>query len=113
MPIANHRMRGWLIQLVKEFGKAIIAIVLVVGAMIGYAWFAERPTQQFCSDIVPSSTPESVISLARLRNLPVHDYPNEDPHLIVVVNHDSPFFRFACRVTFSNGVAEALTGADD
>jgi hypothetical protein len=104
---------NWLIRLIKEFAKAIVAIVLLFFAMLLYVWFDERPTERFCSDVKSSATPESVISLARSRGLPSHEYANQHPHLIVVDNHDSPFFRFACRITFTASGAEAVAGADD
>lgn len=106
-------MLNWLNQLLKEFAKVIVAIVLIFCAILLYVWFEERPTQQFCSDVKSSDTPESVISLARSRGLPSHEYVNEHPHLIVVYNHDSPFFRFACRITFTASGAEAVAGAGD
>jgi hypothetical protein len=106
-------VRDWLTRFTKEFAKAIVAMVLVVSAMLLYGWFEERPAEQFCSEMTPSATPESVVALARSRGLPAHEYANEHPHLIVVDNHESPFFRFACRITFAAGGAKAVAGADD
>ena len=86
--------------------KAALAIVLVFGLFI-IAFVAIDHTKssrlrEFCSSIQDQRSAELVIAQAKERGFPVFP-PTEKRPVVSVLNHKSPFFRYECAVTISDG----------
>lgn len=90
-----------------RIGKAILlvtAIVLVTG-------LADRSYEQylvgrFCNGIPENTTPHSVIELARKEKYSVLNLLEQRGEL-VITNHESPLWRFACSLMYENRVITA------
>lgn len=99
---------------VVRFGlKFVAAVALLV--LVGYALteYYEHPVKAFCAQLSADATPASVIAQAQERALPAYDMMKERG-VVSVLNHKSPYFRFACDVGFENGhlVSKSVIDAD-
>ena len=101
----------------RELLKALLAILLVFGLAIGAFLLTDHAKssdlREFCSSITAQRSAQEVIAQANEHGFPVFP-PTEKRSVISVLNHRSPFFRYECTITVSNGhVIRAQINAAD
>jgi len=101
-------MRAFVVGVIKF----VAAIAILVGGGVAFTYYKQYPVKAFCSEIPHNSTPDTVLRLAKQKELPVVDVLKT--RNVIVLNQDSPFFRFACEVEFKNNkqVVKHVIAAD-
>jgi hypothetical protein len=94
-------------NLVKKIAKGflnLLVVVLIFNAILWLVvWFTMRPANKFCENVSPNDNYENVKSKAKAQGYRTYDYKNDGVLVLKIPTQDSPFFRMACVVTFSNG----------
>lgn len=103
----------FLYKLFKESIKIIIAIAILVTSALIYNWYIQRSAKLFCDNIKSSDTVESVIAFANKKGHQTSQHQDGARNRIVISTQDSPFFRFACRVEFNNGILQSTQVVSD
>ena len=89
-------------QFIKATGKILFALALVVVGVMAYDRFNSQPLRSFCSSLSVGSTPEFVLMAAKEEAFVTFDAIDR-VGVISFLNHKSPFFRYECRISFSDG----------
>jgi hypothetical protein len=103
----------WVNKLLIAVAKILIAGVVFFGALFIYGYYQARPVKAFCAEVSKDTTPTEILALASKMELPVFDLMKEK-NSIVVLNHNSPMFRMACKIEFKDNkiISKGVTGAD-
>lgn len=86
---------------------ALLALTLLLSAAAMLDWFLRRPVQSLCAALKPDTTPELLVKEANRLGLRSFDH-SQTRGYVRVLNHDSPYFRFAREASFDHG---RLTGS--
>lgn len=100
----------------KRFLKSIlqiiiVAIILIASAAI-YGYFQTTSIIEFCKELPELTTPEQLIKLGKKKQFPVYNHLKKSG-FIIVSNHDSPYFRYYCKIHFKEDkmvLKEAIVG---
>ena len=82
--------------------KALLVILILLLLLWAVLWFIARPANKFCNNLSATDKYENVISKARALGYRTYDFKRDKGLVVKISTQDSPFFRMACVVTFSN-----------
>jgi hypothetical protein len=83
----------------------LIGLVFYVGLNMLLRYKAHS-MESFCRGISPDASPASVLAQAKTMGFPAYEVIKERG-VIAVLNQRSPYFRFACEVSFKDSHVEA------
>ncbi|GEM_PF-3463507 len=89
-------------KLVKGASKLLLVVLILMLGLAGFTWYQKRPIQAFCDCISSTATPAAIIFDARTNGFIVFDNRAQRSE-VLILNQRSPFWRFACIVTFKDG----------
>ena len=104
---ATQLLLGIVVKLALVLLKLLL-VILVLGILLQtFTWYVSRSAEEFCDNLTNSDNLESVLNKAEALGYRSFSYQREDGLLVKVPTQDSPFFRMACVVTFTDGVISA------
>jgi len=95
-------LKGIAFSVAKGIGKIVLLLLLLFVTLGAYTWYKERPIRKFCDNISATATPGSILADAQAEGFLTHDNMAQRGE-VLIVNQRSPFWRFACVVTFKGG----------
>jgi flagellar basal body-associated protein FliL len=101
-------------RIAKGLVQIVIAMVVLVVAINGYAAWTASPVKQYCSELKPGMSFEVAVSLAKKYDLFTPFVNQDTADQLIVLNQKAPVFRYACKATFVDGKFSSATsyGAD-
>ncbi len=95
---------SWIIKkLFRGILKLLFVLLLLVLAVWLVTWYSMRPANQFCDNVLSTDSIENVMTRASEQGYKFFEYKRDDTHVVKIPTQDSPFFRMACVITYSNG----------
>jgi len=82
--------------------KLLFVLLLLVLAVWLVTWYSMRPANQFCDNVSSKDSIENVTARASDQGYNVFEYQHDDTQVVKISTQDSPFFRMACVITYSN-----------
>ncbi|MFT3734341.1 MAG: hypothetical protein QM776_04870 [Rhodocyclaceae bacterium] len=79
--------------------RIVAGLLLLFGAAQLLGILPSHSIRTLCNDLPVTATPEMMMELARQRGLVAHNFSNH----VTVLNHNAPFFRYACTADFEAG----------
>ncbi|MFD1245080.1 hypothetical protein [Paralysiella testudinis] len=100
-------------KFLKAVGKIFLVLALVVVGFIAYDRYNSQLLRSFCGSLSVGLAADAVLTAAKEKNFVIFDLIDRIG-VISVLNHKSPFFRYECRVSVSNGqITSAQINAAD
>ncbi len=83
-------------------------VMVVIGILIqGFTWLVSGSANDFCESLGDNDNLESVVKKAGELGYRTFSYDRGEDLILSIPDQDSPFFRMACVVTFTDGVITA------
>ena len=95
---------GLLVKLASVLFKLLVALFVGVILLYLFTWYITRSADEFCDSLTDSDSYESVVKKAETLGYRVFTSENEENLFVRIPTQDSPFFRMACVVMFTDGV---------
>ena len=83
-------------------------VIVVIGILIqGFTWLISGSANDFCEGLGDNENLESVVKKAGELGYRTYSYERGEDLILSIPDQDSPLFRMACVVTFTDGLITA------